>query len=427
MTLRSRSCVIGRGVEMFSICSAMALASKIPTQIGSTRCPSLSRRITIGMFVIGSTISPLIVISICMAPYNLGAATPLSRRPTHRRRPQTLCGPARSTRTGTVRPIHVGRPRQVDHDVLRSCGPRAPSRAAGSPRRRAPRPSRPTSRFVQRRSGSPAAAPAARRSAASSPPRAHRPAAACSASVFGRGEYLNENMLWYRTAAVSDSVSSKSASVSPGNPTIISVDSATSGSGSRICADQIEIALARVPAPHRRRARASSPTAPAGAGAGRSSGSRAIASRNRGETCRGCGLAKRIRSMPVDVVNRLEQPGEVARRVVGRLVVVDDLPEQLHFPAARSPPPRGPRPGCRPSAASARGPRVYGTTQKLQNSLHPSMIVTYALTGSLRRVTPSGNVTSSYGLRSIGRGRARALGGLARRASAGAGSPACRR
>ena len=67
MTLRSRSCVIGRGVAMFSICSAMALASKIPTQIGSTFCPSLSRRMTIGMFVIGSTISPLIVISICMA------------------------------------------------------------------------------------------------------------------------------------------------------------------------------------------------------------------------------------------------------------------------------------------------------------------------------------------------------------------------
>ena len=66
MTFRSRSCVIGRGVEMFSICRAMALASKIPTQIGSTFCPSWSRRITIGMFVIGSTISPLMLISICM-------------------------------------------------------------------------------------------------------------------------------------------------------------------------------------------------------------------------------------------------------------------------------------------------------------------------------------------------------------------------
>jgi hypothetical protein len=44
---------------------------------------------------------------------------------------------------------------------------------------------------------------------------------------------------------------------------------------------------------------------------------------------------------------------------------------------------------------------VYGTTQKLQNSLHPSMIVTYAFTGSARLVTPSGHVTSSYGLRSM--------------------------
>src|SRR5881392_610776 len=67
MTLRSRSCVIGRGVAMFSIWSAMAFASKMPTQIGSTRCPSLSRRITIGMLVMGSTIKPLMVISICMA------------------------------------------------------------------------------------------------------------------------------------------------------------------------------------------------------------------------------------------------------------------------------------------------------------------------------------------------------------------------
>src|SRR4051794_37497837 len=66
MTFFSRSWVIGRGVVTFSICSAIALASKTPTQIGSTRWPSLSRRMMIGMFVIGSTIRPLIVISICM-------------------------------------------------------------------------------------------------------------------------------------------------------------------------------------------------------------------------------------------------------------------------------------------------------------------------------------------------------------------------
>ena len=63
MTLRSRSCVIGRGVSMFSICSAIALASNTPTQIGSTRWPSWSRRMMIGMLVMGSTIKPLMVIS----------------------------------------------------------------------------------------------------------------------------------------------------------------------------------------------------------------------------------------------------------------------------------------------------------------------------------------------------------------------------
>ena len=68
MTLRRRSWVIGRGVDTFSICDQMALASHNPTQIGRTFWPSLSRKMMIGMFVTGSTIRPLIVISICMAP-----------------------------------------------------------------------------------------------------------------------------------------------------------------------------------------------------------------------------------------------------------------------------------------------------------------------------------------------------------------------
>src|SRR3954471_23259940 len=75
MTFRSRSWVIGRGVVTFSIWSAIAFASGTPTQIGSTRCSALSRRMMIGMFVIGSTISPLIVISICM----ISVPVPVSR------------------------------------------------------------------------------------------------------------------------------------------------------------------------------------------------------------------------------------------------------------------------------------------------------------------------------------------------------------
>src|SRR6266545_4516705 len=80
MMFRSRSCVIGRGVAMFSICRAMAFASKMPTQIGRTRSPSLSLRMTMGMLVIGSTISPLIVISISMAVARDAGSVPVIRR-----------------------------------------------------------------------------------------------------------------------------------------------------------------------------------------------------------------------------------------------------------------------------------------------------------------------------------------------------------
>src|SRR5688572_10071659 len=44
----------------------MSLASKTPTQMGRRRCPSWSRRMMMGMLVIGSIMRPLIVISICM-------------------------------------------------------------------------------------------------------------------------------------------------------------------------------------------------------------------------------------------------------------------------------------------------------------------------------------------------------------------------
>ena len=40
--------------------------------------------------------------------------------------------------------------------------------------------------------------------------------------------------------------------------------------------------------------------------------------------------------MPATVVHRFEQPGEVAGRIVGRLVVVHDLAEELHLPAPAS-------------------------------------------------------------------------------------------
>src|SRR6185503_5000676 len=53
-----RSCVICRAVAIFSSSSAMALASKIPTQIGSDRLSSSSRKMMIRMFETGSRASP---------------------------------------------------------------------------------------------------------------------------------------------------------------------------------------------------------------------------------------------------------------------------------------------------------------------------------------------------------------------------------
>ena len=138
-------------------------------------------------------------------------------------------------------------------------------------------------------------------------------ASRCSASVFGRGEYLNENMLWYPTAAVSDRVSSKSASDSPGNPTIISVDSATSGSRSRMRVDQIQIALSRVAAAHRLEHARRTRLHRADAGAGRSSAAAPCIEEARRHMPRmRAGEPDALDA--IDVVNRLERAGESRSR-----------------------------------------------------------------------------------------------------------------
>src|SRR5262249_37937595 len=67
-TFFSRSWVMGRGVVTFSISIAMALASKMPTQIGRKTPSAASRRMTTGMWETGSIKSPLISI------FSIGAA-----------------------------------------------------------------------------------------------------------------------------------------------------------------------------------------------------------------------------------------------------------------------------------------------------------------------------------------------------------------
>ena len=131
---------------MFSICSAMAFASKMPTQIGSTRCPSLSRRITIGMFVIGIDHQPLDRHLDLHDPLQPRRPAPLS---TTGRVPRRCAARRARSRTGTVRPIQSAGPGRFTTTLLRRAARQLASRAAGSPRPPARRPSRPTSAVVQ--------------------------------------------------------------------------------------------------------------------------------------------------------------------------------------------------------------------------------------------------------------------------------------
>src|SRR5262249_25233439 len=63
-TLRSRSCVIGRAILMPSSSVAMAVASSKPIQMGRLSLLSRSLRITIGVLVTGSSVSPPTLIKI---------------------------------------------------------------------------------------------------------------------------------------------------------------------------------------------------------------------------------------------------------------------------------------------------------------------------------------------------------------------------
>src|SRR6266851_6232384 len=71
-----RSWVMGRGGEIFSSSSAMALASKSPTQMGSERLSSSSPRMSMGMLESGSSASPLTFISSHMVRLLVRAGGP---------------------------------------------------------------------------------------------------------------------------------------------------------------------------------------------------------------------------------------------------------------------------------------------------------------------------------------------------------------
>ncbi len=131
----------------------------MPTQIGSTFCPSESRSRMMGMLVTGSTISPLIVISICNAfpfyfsrgpntrssPLACGAPLPRAARgsqflagPQHPLVATRLRGPFAPRRSWLS--ISRGAPTPASSPL--ACGPFAPRRSWLLISRGAPTPAR---------------------------------------------------------------------------------------------------------------------------------------------------------------------------------------------------------------------------------------------------------------------------------------------
>ena len=152
MTLRSRSCVIGRGVWTFSTWRAMALASKTPTQMGSTRWPSTSRSTTMGMLVIGSTIRPLMDISIstplASSARNIGGTELAVNERFAKAAPGASWGRPRAISTGTVAPTRLSGPSRW---TILKCGVRPETRPSASTDSTSTWSCRPTSVSLRRR------------------------------------------------------------------------------------------------------------------------------------------------------------------------------------------------------------------------------------------------------------------------------------
>ena len=257
------------------------------------------------MLVMGSTISPLIVISICMLdPSRYEIGTPAAVSSGRARLALAGCsGFAAVIRTGTICPIHCGRAREV-HDRV----------AAGAARELPVAP--PAARVHQH------VLDACRRACRYSSPWMSL-CSACSVDDPPR-LLLLRHVVWQalqRERVRPRRVLEREHAVIPDRrrqrQRLLEV-ARRSRPGSRRsyrstarCPAWPRAAARRAPGSPRACAAAASPpgpawsrTAPAGAGAGRPSAGRASRAIIRGVTCRGCGLANRIRSSPSTSLQR---------------------------------------------------------------------------------------------------------------------------
>ena len=221
-------------------------------------------------------------------------------------------------RTGTVRPIQSGRPGQVDDDVLRRAARELRSRAGGSPRRPARRRVVPTSAAFSAGLNVPL-----QRLQRHDPPRL-----LLLRHIVGQplvGQRVRPRRVLEREHAVIPHGRGQRQRLLEVGVGLAREPDDHIGRERHVrqrladARDELEIALARVAPPHRledaRRAGLHRQVqVPADL--------RQAAPSRRGtasSTCRGCGLANRIRSMPATSWTASSRPREVARRVVRRL------------------------------------------------------------------------------------------------------------
>src|SRR5207249_5777784 len=117
-----------RGGMIFSISRAIAFASKIPTQIGRTESLLGSRRMMIGIWVMGSIINPLIFISISINAFP-GTSTDTRESYKSRGSPRQEKAGGPPSREGLILPA-VGRAGQ---SAGQPGQPARPRRADGPP------------------------------------------------------------------------------------------------------------------------------------------------------------------------------------------------------------------------------------------------------------------------------------------------------
>src|SRR6266540_983865 len=225
-----------------------------------------------------------------------------------------------------------------------------------------------------------------------------------AAAVPGRGEYWNVYALSNRASSTTRSVPRKSSSVSPGNPTMMSVENAIPGTASRIRRTQDRYRSERYDRRMARRTR-SDPDCSGKWMCSHTRSHSAMASITSGVKSCGCGLVNRIRRRPStpstarrSSANRDLEPDPGTVR--SRPYVFTFCPSSV---TSTTPEAASPWTSARtsPSGRDRWGPRTSGTMQNEHRLSHPTLTLTHARWRSPRTAGSALGNTSVYSRTSI--------------------------